>query len=201
MLSERKIIDRKRIDSIAKDMRTKIFGNSLDNSNLESYLEYAGIDVRYINSSEVDGYLRWDSEKTCPVIAISITGNALVRQRYIMAHELGHLVLDWDWKPLTNQGNQDFVVKVKDREFLDIFSYRSSTYSSEEKIIDEFAVAFLIPENKLRQVIHNFIVDYTSDDCSQLADELAVEVSSVFKVSNVTARFRLKNFLANITRV
>lgn len=199
MLPDLSVKKLKSIDSIAQDARAQIFGNSLDNINLESFLENMGIDVRYINSSEVDGYLRWDNEKGCPVIAVSVTGNANVRQRFTMAHELGHLILDWKWKLGTNQDNRDFIEKVSGMDFLNILSYRGSTYTSGEQQVDEFAGAFLIPESKLKEVISDFITkhNYNIDDYSQeaqLANQLAVEVSSFFNVSNATARLRLKNF-------
>ena len=196
MLPDLSVKKLKSIDSTAQDARAKIFGDSLDNLNLENFLENMGIDVRYINSSEVDGYLRWDNEKGCPVIAVSVTGNAPVRQRFTMAHELGHLILDWKWKLGTNQDNRDFIEKVSGRDFLNILSYRGNTYTSDEQQVDEFAGAFLIPESKLKEMVYDFIAKHSSniDDYGQIANQLAVDVSSFFNVSNSTARLRLKNF-------
>ena len=84
------------IDDIAEKAQQAIFGQSTDSEELENYLEYQDIDVRWIVSDKVAGYLRWNRYKRCPVIAVSISGTNPEQQRYIMAHELGYLVLKYN---------------------------------------------------------------------------------------------------------
>lgn len=189
----------KKIDDKAQKIHDEVFGELTDNENLEEYLEYQGIDVRYIDSSEIDGYSRWDNEKGCPVIAVSVNGNAKVRQRFTMAHELGHLILDWGWYPGVNQNSSKFVEKVSGREFLNILSYRGNKYTVNEQEVDEFAGAFLIPGDKLKFLISEFLRQNKNKNYNELADKLALEISQTFKVSIATAKLRLKNYLRQIT--
>ena len=189
----------KEIDRSAQDVHHNVFGTSTQYDKVEDYLEYQGIDVRFVISEDIDGYLRWDDEKGCPVIAVSVTGNAPVRQRFTMAHELGHLVLNFGWKLGINQDNSKAIDKIKNSnsKFLNILSYRGKEYTSEEQEVDEFAGAFLIPTDKLQSLVNNFTLNNMSSS-EQIANQLAVTVSQTFKVSLATATLRLRNYLREL---
>lgn len=193
MVEQLSIETLKEIDNEAEKVHYAIFGESTDYENLEEYLEYQGIDIRYISSQDVDGYLRWDYNKNMPVIAVSITDNALVRQRFTMAHELGHLVLDLKWSPGSNQYIAQKIQEEKNNEFLNVLSYRGKVYTLEEKKVDEFAGAFLIPKEKLKKLILEFYKKHT-DDFKNVTDQLITEISQTFKVSSATASLRVKNY-------
>lgn len=193
MLNPLDIETLKKIDKEAEEIHYAIFGESNDYENLEEYLEYQGIDIRYISSQDVDGYLRWDYNKNMPVIAVSITDNALVRQRFTMAHELGHLVLDWKWIPGSNQYITQRMQKARNNEFLNVLSYRGKVYTVEEQKVDEFAGAFLIPKKKLKELILEFYKKHI-DDFRYVIDQLIIEISKTFKVSSATASLRVKNY-------
>lgn len=193
MLNPLDIETLKKIDKEAEEIHYAIFGESNDYENLEEYLEYQGIDIRYISSQDVDGYLRWDYNKNMPVIAVSITDNALVRQRFTMAHELGHLVLDWKWIPGSNQYITQRMQKARNNEFLNVLSYRGKVYTVEEQKVDEFAGAFLIPKKKLKKLILEFYKKHI-DDFRYVIDQLIIEISKTFKVSSATASLRVKNY-------
>lgn len=108
------------IDDIAEKAQQAIFGQSTDSEELENYPEYQDIDVRWIVSDKVAGYLRWDRYKRCPVIAVSISGTNPEQQRYIMAHELGYLVLKYNWKFFDYEHNSK--LKLDKPEFLHIMA-------------------------------------------------------------------------------
>lgn len=188
--------DRKVIDNCAEKVHEIIFGISTDYTNLEHFLELRGIDVRYIDSENIDGYLRWDNNTNCPVIAVSIVNEAPVRRRFTMAHELGHLILDYKWKfnisfdQVKNEG-----LKLGQKEVLNVLSYRGKdNYTQEERQkeekANEFAAAFLIPNNKLRPMILKAIEK--NQDGASLVNDTAI----TFCTSTETAKIRLKNYLA-----
>lgn len=108
----------RKIDTIAEKTRQAIFGQSEDSEELENYLEYQDIDVRWIVSNKIAGYLRWDKYKRCPVIAVSISVTDPKQQRYVMAHELGYLVLKYNWKFFDYEHNSK--LKLDQPEFLHI---------------------------------------------------------------------------------
>ncbi|MBI0110911.1 ImmA/IrrE family metallo-endopeptidase [Lactobacillus sp. W8093] len=189
----------KKIDRTAQKIHYDVFGTSDHYDDIENYLEYQGIDVRYIISEDIDGYLRWDDKKDCPVIAVSITGNAPVRQRFTMAHELGHLILNFGWRLGIDQNNAQIIngFKHSNKKFLNILSYRGKEYTPEEQEVDEFAGAFLIPTNKLSKLVNEFVSNDVKDP-EQSANQLAVKVSQTFKVSLQTATLRLRNYLREL---
>ena len=108
------------IDDIAEKAQQAIFGQSTDSEELENYLEYQDIDVRWIVSDKVAGYLRWDRYKRCPVIAVSISGTNPEQQLYIMSHEIGSLVLKYNWKFFDYEHNSK--LKLDKPEFLHIMA-------------------------------------------------------------------------------
>ena len=51
-------IRRQEIDSLAEQTHKYVFNKSTDYANLEHFLELRGVDVRYVNSKQINGYLR-----------------------------------------------------------------------------------------------------------------------------------------------
>lgn len=115
-----KLNELKEVDKIADKAHAAIFGQSNDYDKLEEYLEYQNIDVRWVYSKKIAGYLRWDKYKRCPVIAISICVINPMQQKYVMAHELGYLVLKYHWKFFDDAHNNK--LKLDKPEFLHIMS-------------------------------------------------------------------------------
>lgn len=196
---------REEIDSLAEKAHRSVFGESTDYANLEYFLEHRGVDVRYVDSEKIDGYLRWDSESNCPVIAVSVTNEAPVRRRFTMAHELGHLILDWKWS-FDSKYNQkeDNELKSNNQEFLNVFlpqqglaAYRGKdSYTMEEQPkeeqANEFAAAFLIPNSKLKKIVDNAAKN------NQNGEDLVNYTAWKFCTSTMTAKYRLMNYLKYI---
>lgn len=179
-------------DSQAERLNEIIFGDSTDYIDLEKFLKENGIDVRYISSDLIDGYLRWDKNKNKPVIVVSVTNNASVRMRFTMAHELAHLVLDYNWKP--GEDNSEVEKTLKDEDILSVLAYRNKANSTleerkKERDADAFAAAFLIPKSKLEEMIDSTLKK------NQTADELVEKVRTKFYVSKQTAYIRCMNVL------
>lgn len=181
-----------KLDSIAKKINNKIFSEETDYENLEGYLEKNGIDVRYINSNVLDGYLRWDQKSRRPVIAVSVTGNVPARRRFTMAHELGHLILDYHWIP--GENNSKVEKSFKNKNILSVLAYRGkANYTSEERQkearANSFAASFLIPIDKIKNLIDDDLKKQKN------SDELISDVVKEFHVSKETAIFRTKHVL------
>lgn len=186
------------IDAAAEKFHDDIFGNSTEYIKLDDFLKQQGIEINYIvDIGGIDGYLQWNYDTNAPTIVINIT-NAPVRQRFTMAHELGHLVLDWGW-------NLKKEVSYKP-DYLDtVLSYRGKIYDEKEQKADEFAAAFLIPKTKLGNLINEFKVKYRKEienqeyDYDWLVNQLIDQVSYTYNVAKATARLRLKNYLRQVT--
>ncbi|QYN53970.1 ImmA/IrrE family metallo-endopeptidase [Lactobacillus panisapium] len=177
-------------DSQAEKLNKQIFGNSSDYIDLEEYLEKSGIDVRYISNDLIDGYLRWDKNMHKPVIVVSVTGNYPVRMRFTMAHELAHLVLDYNWVPGKN--NTEVEKKLKNEDILSVLAYRNkSNYTFEERKketrADSFAASFLMPITQLKEIINDALKK------DENADELVENVMKQFCVSRPAAYIRCQN--------
>jgi len=109
------------------------------------------------------------------VIGVDI-GQAPNRQRFTIAHELGHLLL--------HDGEEVHV----DREFrVNLRSPTSSAAISVEEIeANAFAANLLMPEKFIRSDVNEFAFDF--EDQSQIQ-----EMAERYKVSNQAMTFRLVN--------
>lgn len=178
---------KKIIDAMGNDANELIFLNSKlpKNKHLATYLEKADIEVRYFNDDKLDGFLKWNKEKNKPIISVN-ANKPEVKRNFSMAHELGHLIIDYNWIPFSE--NKNFHTN---KEVLNVTKCKKvSNYTPEkknERIIDTFATSFLMPTKQ----IEAFINDY-SDMNYQDAVEL---VAKTFDVSKRSADIRLSHFL------
>lgn len=149
------------VDSILKKAEKSglYAGNSLNVKELISSfgdieIKYDTMDIAKSGSlSCVDG--KW-------IMCINSSHNPK-RQRFTMAHELGHYILH----------------KGKNIEFVDTTFFRSDEKDSIEYNANEFASRLLMPESKLRKLI--------DEDRIKNIGELA----SIFKVSSAAMKYRV----------
>lgn len=170
------------IDDLASTFRRYIMGES-DNSNLEQQLESNGIEIKYFDDEQYDAFLKWDRELKRPIISVNVTQQP-TRQNFSIAHELGHLVLDWKWLP----GND---LSDKDKDVLSIKYRGADNYtekeSKSETKVNEFAAAFLMPDYEIEELLKN------SDYISMI--EVIKKLARNFDVSEWAADIRLTNYL------
>lgn len=174
--------ERRNIDFVANSLR-KIIG-PFDNGKLESAMESVGVNIKYFVGESYDAFLQWDASESQPVISVNAEHHK-VRRNFSIAHELGHLVLEWQWIPFRENllSNEDAILNTK---------YRGATgLSMEERIAEtranEFAAAFLISNDDLTKFIEN----KGETNFIRLTELIAKE----FDVSLQVARIRLTNFL------
>lgn len=179
---------RSSIDKIAEITHELVVSaKGFDNMHLEDAIEASGIDVRYFVDKEFDGFLKWDKQQQIPVIAINAT-QPTTRQRFSIAHELGHLIMDWHWLPYGDNDESVF----DENDILNVTLYRGAEYSPgerrEERNVNEFAAAFLMPNSLLKGLTDRILEKEIS-----YSDAL-YKLKEVSNVSTLSAGYRLKNY-------
>lgn len=157
--------------------------------DLESSVEQLGINVLYSDMTDlekdgrsVSGFARVGSSSGRPEIVIN--GNEpFYRQRFTIAHELGHIILHWKWLPGT----------ILDSKLAEI-SYRSERgYSRHEKRrefqANEFAAELLLPLELVEHAVAAF-KDFGSNQ-NLRKSTIANSLSNVYKVSVPMAGIQL----------
>ena len=149
--------------------------------DIEDSIESFGIEVKYSDMSHIktsrriSGYVH--VVNGVPEMVINGFQSQLC-QRFTIAHELGHVLLHWQWQP----GKQlpDSLVEI---------SYRKESYSSDndiqrEKQADSFAAEFLSPLDDVVQFLEEIKEDNPDKEVqiSMLSDK--------FKISNSLAFYR-----------
>lgn len=157
--------------------------------DIESAVENFGIEVKYSDmshiksSEEISGYVH----VVDGVPEIVINGfQSKLRQRFTIAHELGHVLLHWQWQP--GKHLPDGLVEI---------SYRKESYSSvdaqqREKQADNFAAEFLAP---LENVV-KFLKEIREENPDK---EVQISmISNEFKISNPSAFYRWQAALGEL---
>lgn len=149
------------VDDILKKAHTEglYTGNALQVENLIS--TFQDIEIRYeAMDADKSGSLSYLNGKWI----MSINSNHHIkRQRFTIAHELGHYMLH----------------KSKNTEFTDTTFFRGDNMDSIEYHANEFAARLLMPENILRKLI--------DEDKIKNIGELA----SAFNVSSAAMKYRV----------
>lgn len=146
--------------------------------NVEKIIHDMGIELQKEDLGEISGLLFRENSKV--IIGANKT-HAATRQRFTIAHELGHFLL--------HGNNQLFVDKVFAIKLRDHHS--SEAVSTEEIEANAFAAELLMPAAMiLREIQHvSGILDFVGDDLDVLIRKLA----SKFKVSQQAMTIRLMN--------
>lgn len=169
------------IDGIAYIVRPLIMGNEKHNNNIFKRFQEFGIDVYSVVSSEFDGYSKWNSETNKPEIYLDESVNDIDRQRFTLAHELGHIIIDFKWDPVNKEpmkykNGQVLSINFRDKDKIE------DTEDVTERIANEFAAAFLMPEDTVKEQIKDYSDDFEKVDA----------VVNFFRVSERASTNRLK---------
>lgn len=124
--------------------------------DIESSIEEFGIKVFYSDMKDLEqdgrsisGFARVNTKNGRPEIVIN--GNeSLARQRFTMAHELGHIILHWKWLP----------GKTIENDLYEVTYRKDIGYSTQEKVrerqANEFAAEFLLPLESVKNRIEMY---------------------------------------------
>ena len=126
---------------------------------------------------DISGMLFRDGENT--IIGIN-SSHANARQRFSIAHEIGHLAL--------HKGNKLFIDKVVKINFRDNKS--SMAIDSNEIAANAFAAELLMPRDFVRDEIHNELERQKSITNK---DDLIQKLAKTFDVSTQAMEYRLIN--------
>lgn len=184
----------KTIDRLAQNSHMQIFDvGCFHYDRLENALENYGIDVRWVNSdNNLNGYLRYDNSTQCPVIAVAVNDilSSWVQRRFVMAYELGSLIMKYDWRIDDFAHNQQ--LNLEKLDYLDIYANETSKTEYEIEQLNEFAYSFLIPNCKLKPIIDNAIENNVSGE--GLINDVAIR----FDTSTATSHAKIISYLKNI---
>jgi Zn-dependent peptidase ImmA (M78 family) len=136
------------------------------------------IDEKF-NDSDISGMLFRDENKKVNIIGVN-SSHSPNRQRFTIAHELGHFLLH---KGETNHFDRAGVFRVNYRN-----SVSSTATNNEEIEANTFAAAILMPEHFIMPAIEQKLSDGL--DISDDSDEIS-EIAELFKVSSQALYFRL----------
>lgn len=104
----------------------------------------------------------------------------IVRQRFTLAHELGHYILHCN----RNNRNKIFVDKIMYRK-----NFSSTSEKRQEMQANTFAAALLMPEILIEQEFNRLL--NSSEPLTE--EDIIEELSSGFKVSAISMTYRLIN--------
>lgn len=138
------------VDEFALHARSLILGKSEDNSTLFEAVQKKGIELFGIYDDKYDGICLWNGKTNKPRIYLNME-QPMERRLFTLAHEIGHLFIDHGWSP---NGS----IERKDEEVLSV-SFRDKDKSEDtqdikEKIANQFAGTFLMPE----ELVDNLII-------------------------------------------
>jgi Zn-dependent peptidase ImmA (M78 family) len=146
--------------------------------NVEAILRALDVEVRTDSdlSHEISGEIRRDGEK---YIVSSSKDEHLYRQRFTLAHELGHYVLH---KGLIGTGLDDSKMyrSTKDGKF-----YNTDIKLSHERQANSFAAKVLMPKPLLRKKIDELSMHDSKPEISKLCN--------LFQLSYSAMKWRLVN--------
>lgn len=180
------IIMKDKIRNIVSEVRKVFPSLKIENvvSDIEASVERLGINILYSDMKglekderTISGFAKVNPETGLPEIVIN--GNEPInRQRFTIAHELGHIILHWKWLP----------GRTIDQKFAEI-SYRSDhVYSPSEKKrevqANEFAAELLVPLEKVESYA-GALSDFGTGGLDR--DIIIHTLSNVYKVSESMA--------------
>lgn len=163
------------------DTISKIIPIPYTNTSLADNLKSYGVKVVYFNNQPYNAFLFWDRKVKAPVIAL----NAFLdddQTIFSMAHELGHLLINYYWSPLDGKCQ----ARTKPTEYCGGI-YRPSQIKN-ESTMDGFAESYLMPDHLIKSLINN--------DRKNGAPEFAIinQMSHKFRVPRTKAKQRFADY-------
>lgn len=175
-------VRRRKINLLAKEILAQANVHSAP-VPVEQIVRQRGIDVRrnHDTQGDISGFLFLGGAK--PMIGVN-GAQSSVRQRFTIAHELGHYLLH-GFSPSEVHVDHGFKVMLRDS--------RSSEGTDEaEREANLFAAELLMPEDLLRAELRD-TQHLRIDDAEVAVDELLVRLAGKYGVSKQAMMFRLAN--------
>ncbi len=139
------------VDEFAVMARRAILGDDPENGRLFDKVQESGVRLFGIRDDKFDGMCLWNENVKKPEIYLNVD-QPKERRLFTLAHELGHLFLDYGWAPGKSEIERDgkiLSVSFRDKDKL------KDTENINERLANEFAGAFLMPRDLVDKVIRN----------------------------------------------
>lgn len=159
------------VDEYAFVARKAILGDDPKNGKLFDKVQECGVRLFGIRNDKFDGMCLWNTREKQPEIYLNVD-QPKDRQLFALAHELGHLFLDYGWAPGKKkiEGDEKILsVSFRDKD------KSKDTESVSERLANEFAGAFLMPKDMVEKAISG-------------KPDLSSKLDSVIKCFGVTDR-------------
>jgi Zn-dependent peptidase ImmA (M78 family) len=129
---------------------------------------------------ETSGFIYVDPESTAAVIGLNVS-HSTTRQRFTLAHELGHFLMHRQEGGQLHVDQKDFFLRFRDKRTRD-------TWATQEREANAFAAEILMPKTFLERDIKSL------KDGVSISDEKAVRaMANRYGVSLQAFLFRLTN--------
>lgn len=165
--------------------------------DIEEVIENFGVKVFYSTMEgfdtprDISGYSRVN-DLGKPEIIVNINDSDK-RQRFTMAHELGHIILHWNWLNMKNQ--------QLSKDNIEILFRSNHFYNPEEQLkelqANEFAAELLIPMNTLKTSISTDYQLLLTD--MFIRDQIKFRIASAYNVSESFAGIQLNKAIKEIS--
>lgn len=163
-------MDNKRMHAlvtITNDIRVGLFRLE-DNRDLFDKLEGLGVELLGFFDENISALLKWDSAFHHPIIAVNDRDSER-KQIFSVAHEIGHLFIDYEWLPEPYKTQTDF---DELEGVLNVTHYRRAENRKDIKniereiLMDDFARNFLMPFEEVKTIFSDsgFHVEKTIDE-------------------------------------
>ena len=173
-----------RADQQARDLLEKA-GVSQPPIPVDAVADFLGLQVlRSDLGGDVSGVLVVDDDHG--VIGVNET-HALVRQRFTIAHEIGHFVL--------HRGQLPLFIDTQKKQFTAVFRDGDSATGENKREVEanRFAASLLMPLELVRR-------ELGAIDPELEEDEIVASLAERFKVSKAAMSFRLANLSTHAAR-
>lgn len=153
--------------TIANDIKVGLFRLE-DNRDLFDKLEGLGVELLGFFDEKISALLKWDSVSHHPIIAVN-DRDSEKRQLFSLAHEIGHLFIDYGWLPEPYKAQNDFdqlegVLNVT--HYRRVGNRHDARHTQREALMDDFARNFLMPfdEVKVKYIDNGLQAEKTIDE-------------------------------------
>lgn len=158
--------------------------------NLDAITSKLGVEVSYdfdFDKIGHSGEISWSDDRSTAVIWVNPTDSKR-RQRFTLAHELGHLFHHMLPAKADTKSDESFIDSSKQFR-------RSGVISEKEKEANNFSANLLMPKHMIKKEIRVIADKYKTDSgklsCSR--ETFISELSEIFDVSTQAMEYRLKN--------
>ncbi|MCO8287257.1 ImmA/IrrE family metallo-endopeptidase [Tetragenococcus halophilus] len=131
------MVNREGISKFVSEILEKLGIDTSQSINISDVLRKLDIELKYDESLPYDGKIEKKSDDDSVCITIKSSSNNEARNRFTIAHELGHYFLH-------ARGKENFTDSV---------FYRNLDYNDEEFEANEFAACLLMPEKQFREEV------------------------------------------------